>query len=380
MQKPKLLVLSFSDIANDARVKKQVLLFAEQYDVVTCGFGAAVLPEVEHLQLPASTSVAWSYLNGVLLRARLYRLDAWLQPNVRAARRALRGKSFDVVIANDIDTLAFAVKRFGGARVHSDLHEFFPGLHDNNSTWVRVRKPQLEWTLRTFGSQAGSVTTVSETIAERYQAEYGLACDVVRNAAPYRSFSAGAVAAPIRMVHSGGAFAERRIDVMMRAAALTKTDLIFDLYLTQPDSPHGKELRALAGELGERVTVHPPVPQGELVALLNSYDVGIHVLPATNTNNSLALPNKFFDYVQARLGMVIGPTADMVKLLERYELGRVADGFDRDTIVAALDTLTPHEVATWKANAAAAAQECSAEAQQHVWEHAVASRLRGSAA
>lgn len=375
-EQPKLLILSFSDIANDARVKKQVHLFADRYEVVTCGYGEQVLPGVEHIRLPVTRSRTWPYINGVLLRMRLYRLDGRLQPAVRAARRLLNGRTFDAVLANDIDTLPLAVQLFGGGRVHSDLHEFFPGIHDDNPTWVRVRKPQFEWALRAFGRRAGSVTTVSDTIAARYRSEYGLSAGVVRNAAPYREFLPGLVGTPIRMVHSGGAFAERHIDVMMEAAARTQTDLVFDLYLTQQDSPYGRELQALAARLGERITVHPPVPQGELVELLNSYDVGIHVLPATNTNNALALPNKFFDYVQARLGMVIGPTADMAKLLMNYDLGVVADGFDRDDIVRALDQLDPARVTKWKSHANEAAQELSADAQQHVWEASIEERTR----
>ena len=39
--KPKLLILSFSPIASDARVLKQVDLFAEDYEVTTCGYGPA---------------------------------------------------------------------------------------------------------------------------------------------------------------------------------------------------------------------------------------------------------------------------------------------------------------------------------------------------
>lgn len=370
--KATVLILSFSDIANDARVKKQVRLFADSYRVVTCGFGDQVMPGVEHLRLDQVAGRAWPYVDAVLLRLRLYALDYRFGPYARAARRALSGRSFDVVIANDIDTLGVAVDLFGGERVHSDLHEYFPGLHDDNDTWRRVRKPYAEWILRSYCTRAASATTVSDTIARRYLGEFGIDCGVVRNAAPLMDFEPGQVGAPIRMVHSGGAAAERRIEVMMEAAARTETDLVFDLYLTQQHTPYAQRLRDLADELGDRVTVHPPVPQSQLVETLNGYDVGIHILPATNTNNELALPNKFFDYVQARLGMVIGPTADMAALLDRYELGLVADSFEVESVVRALDSLVPERVELWKRNADAASEECSAEAQQHTWAEAVA--------
>ena len=50
-ERPRLLILSFSPIASDARVLKQVRLFAERYDVTTCGFGPQPHPDVEHVQV-----------------------------------------------------------------------------------------------------------------------------------------------------------------------------------------------------------------------------------------------------------------------------------------------------------------------------------------
>ncbi|MEK8228005.1 hypothetical protein NKG05_20820 [Oerskovia sp. M15] len=39
--RPRLLILSFSPIVNDARVLKQVEEFREDYEVTTCGYGEA---------------------------------------------------------------------------------------------------------------------------------------------------------------------------------------------------------------------------------------------------------------------------------------------------------------------------------------------------
>ena len=212
---------------------------------------------------------------------------------------------------------------------------------------------------------------MSDTIADRYRDEFGVTCGVVRNAAPLQELEPTSVGSPLRIVHSGGAQPNRRIEVMMEAVAASSADVILDLYLTQQTSPYAQGLRDLAEQLGERVTVYPPVPQAELVRTLNAYDVGIHVLPPTNTNNALALPNKFFDYLQARLGMIIGPTADMARLLAQYDVGVVADSFDVDAVTRAIDSLDPAQVGEWKRNAHARAAEGSAERQEHVWREAI---------
>lgn len=370
--RPTLLIVSFSDIANDARVKKQLLLFAEHYRVLSCGFGEQLRDDIPHIRLDSSESRFVRYLEAILLRLRWYRLTYWLHPWVRRTRRALRGRSFDAAIANDLDTLGVVLRIVGDERTHAELHEYFPGLYDQVPAWNRLRRPYLQWQLRAHATRAASVTTVSDTIAERYRAEFGFDSEVVRNAAPMQQLEPGPVSSPLRIVHSGGAQANRRIEVMMEAVARTDLDATLDLYLTQQGTPYADGLAKLAEELGERIRLHPPVPQAELVGVLNGYDVGIHVLPPTNTNNALALPNKFFDYVQARLGIVIGPTADMAKLVRQYEVGAVAEGFGVDDVVRTLDRIDPEQVAEWKRNAHAHAEEASAERQEQAWRDAIA--------
>ena len=119
------------------------------------------------------------------------------------------------------------------------------------------------------------------------------------------------------------------------------------------------------------MTVHDPVPQGELLDLINRHDVGVHVLPPTVTNNALALPNKFFDYVQARVGVIVGSTPGMAELVDRYGLGAVADGFDEADIRHVLDGITSESVGEWKLAADRAAEELAAERQFPVWTAAV---------
>src|SRR5690606_16036818 len=82
------LVLSFSPIASDARVLKQVDLLAAEHRVTTCGYGPAPHGVVEHLEIPSSAaSVA---LNGRLITARAYLPAYAALPAVAAARRLLR--------------------------------------------------------------------------------------------------------------------------------------------------------------------------------------------------------------------------------------------------------------------------------------------------
>lgn len=369
-----LLIVSFSRLEQDARVRRQVSLLAPDNRTVTAAHGPAVPEAAEHVELPlpptGSHRKVRFYTESALLRLRAYRLLYWTDPTVRAARKALRGRDYARVIANDIESVPLALSLADASRVHADLHEFYPGLHDDNPRWVKLRKPYLEWLIRTYATRAASATTVGEGVRAAY-APFDLPLEIVTNAPAYRSLAPTGVHEPIRLVHAGGAMPGRKIELMMKAAAATATDLSFTLYLTSSSPAYLTQLRDLAAELGPRIRIEPAVPATELLDRLHDYDVGIHLLPPTVTNQALALPNKFFDFVQARLGVIVGPTPGMASLVEKHDLGAVTEGFAVEDIVAVLDALTPERITAWKGAADTAAEELSAERQTPVWAAAV---------
>ena len=55
--RPRVLVLSFSPIAGDARVLKQVDVFGVEYDVTTCGYGPQPPGSSEHIRVPDEARV-----------------------------------------------------------------------------------------------------------------------------------------------------------------------------------------------------------------------------------------------------------------------------------------------------------------------------------
>lgn len=369
-----LLIMSFSRLEQDARLQRQISLFAERYRVITAGFGPAVPGAVEHVEIPLPPSGRRgrlrAYTEAVLLRLRAYRLIAATDPMHRAALRRLRHLNPNRILANDINTVPLALRLVDGTKVHADLHEFYPGLHDDVPAWVRLRRPYLEWMVRTFARRAASVTTVGSGLADAYR-PYGIDAAVVTNAPAFVRRSPGAVSSPVRIVHAGAALPTRRIERMMRAVARSTADVVLTIHLTPNNPAYLEELQALADQLGGRVRLEPPVPHRELLDMLGTHDVGIHVLPPTVTNQVLALPNKFFDFVQARLGLIVGPTAGMAALVRERHLGVVTDGFTEDDIKFAIDGIDAAIVNRWKHASDAAAADLSAAPQMQTWVNAV---------
>jgi hypothetical protein len=279
---------------------------------------------------------------------------------------------FDIVLVDDVEPARLVLTMGLSGRVHADLHEYFPRLHDEVPAWNKVRRPYFEWLIRQIVGRVGSATTVGAGIADEYRRVFGLECGVVTNASPAQRLSPSAVGSTIRIVHSGVAQPSRQLEIVMRGVAAATTDVSLDLFLMANDTIYLAQLKELAGSLGDRVTIRDPLPQRDLVKALNAFDVGIHVLPATSFNNTNALPNKFFDYVQARLGLIIGPSPEMVRILDEYRFGAVTEGFTAADVERVVNSLTSKRVTEWKRHADEAATTLSSERQVEVWKRAIA--------
>lgn len=371
-----MLILSFSGIENDGRVLRQIDEFSRDFDVTTCGAGEQPRPGVTHVRVEHVTPAWARHAQGLLLHLKQYRLAYWVVPYIREARRRLKAGNFDVVIANDLTAAGVAAAIAPGSRTLLDLHEYWPGLHDDVAEWRKLREPYHRWLLRAYAGRAAARTTVSQVIADRYHAEFGFDVEVVANASVLRELSPVATSSPLRFVHSGIAKPARRIEVMMRAVAASTTGATLDLYLTGVGSDYHRGLQRLAAELGERIRIVPPVPHAELIGRLNHYDVGLPFLPPTTTNIRLCLPNKFFDYVQARLAIVSGPTQAMADLIAEHDLGVVTESFEVEALTAAVDALSTQTVAGFKEHTDVAAHVLAGETQIAVWRRIV-DRIQG---
>lgn len=293
VSRPKLLIISFSEIYRDVRILKQIRLFADEYEVTTCGFGPRPSERVTHFEIPKKESEFTVKARAAAIRLHLYGFAYWMTYAVRVAVKQLRGKNFDVIIANDLMTVGVARRIAHPSQIHVDLHEYWPGLHDGDPVWVKVRQPYNEWLIRKFVVPAASVTVVSEPIRELYEQGFGFDSYVVPNASPFLDLPPSEqVSDRLSIVHAGGASPARRIEDLMRAVAAVPIASL-DLYLVGEGTEYYQSLLDLADTLGERIQVLPPVPSTDLVPTLNLYDVGIHQLPPTNTNHVVAMPNKF---------------------------------------------------------------------------------------
>ncbi|GAA3927302.1 glycosyltransferase family 1 protein [Microbacterium soli] len=368
--RPRILVLTHTPIDREPRALKQINYFAQRADVTTAGFGSAPVEGVPHIELESSPATSGLLripgLYTLLLGLRQYRLFDKVKPRNRAALPLLQNGEWDVVIAHDVHTLALAQQLTATKGILLDLHEYAPRQNENSFLWRLLIAPYFRWICRTQVPNAAGVTTVGQGIVDEYRRQFGFESTLVVNATPYQELTPGQVGSTIRMVHSGIPAPARKLEAMIEAVKLTRTDVTLDLYLIKDGSAYYDELVALAGD-DPRIFFRDPVPYAELVQTLNQYDVGLSVIAPTTFNLAWCLPNKFFDFIQARLGVIVGPSPEMVAFVERYGIGEVAEGFDGAALAKVLDGLTPETVRNWKEQSHENAHALSSEEQVKIW-------------
>ncbi len=355
-------MVSFSPIHSDARVLRQLSVVARRAHVTTIGYGPAPAGSDEHLRLPDGAPSLPQTPRGVaLLAARRWRAAERAAPASRHAIRLAGGRRWDAVVANDARALPVAHRLAAGAPVWADLHEWAPEERSHVRSWRLLVSPLMDHLCRTYLPRCAATTTVAASIADLYAERYAVRPQVMRNAAPWADLSPTAVDGPgIRLVHSGGAIPGRNLEAMLDVVAALGDGYSLDLYL-MPGGDGGRYLRALreraAGHPG--ITFHEPVAPEELPATLNAYDVGVFWIPPFNANAARTLPNKLFDFVQARLAVAVGPSPEMARVVTDHGLGVVSTDFSVAACAESLAGLTREQVAGFKARSHAASRELS---------------------
>jgi hypothetical protein len=301
----------------------------------------------------------------------MHRTYSMLEPRDRAAYELLKSGSWDVIVAHDAQTLSLASRLAPLHGVLDDMHEYAPKQSLPSLRWNLLFQPYYSWLCRTFAATSAAVTTVSQGIVDEYQRVFGIDATLVVNATPHYDLPVKPVGRPIRLVHSGGVAPQRRLDIMIQGVRETTADVTLDLYLVDTDSPVMAQLRELAGD-DPRIRFCEPVPYAQLVPTLNSYDVGLSIFPPTTFNLAWCLPNKFFDFVQARLGVIVGPSPEMMRFVDEYGIGLVLPDFEPTTLARALEGLSTERVEAWKSASDSKVLELSGEEQGKIWGRVVA--------
>jgi Glycosyltransferase Family 4/Glycosyl transferases group 1 len=374
------LVMALSDLAVDPRVNRQIRFLHGHYDLVTLGYRPAGIPDVEFLgisPLVGAKNPLVRKAKGALRRAhaalrflgRDFESYYWSQGYVREMMHAVADQRADIIIANDVLTLPVACRcaKAWKAKVLFDAHEYAPRELEDLWQWRWFQAPLIRHICREYIPQVDAMTTVCQGIADEYWQTTGVKATVLTNAAEYNDLPVRlhVPGAAVRMIHHGGANRSRKLENMIDMMDHLDSRFELTFVLVGEDRAYHRRLELLA-KRNDRVKFLPPVGMRELPRFLNPFDIGLFLLEPTNFNYLHALPNKLFEFIQARLAVAIGASPEMAAVVKRTQVGVVGEDFQPKTLAAHLNRLTSDDINHYKQRSDAVAWELSAEANREI--------------
>lgn len=131
--------------------------------------------------------------------------------------------------------------------------------------------------------------------------------------------------------------------------------------LVPSEKGYYEELVARASKYGN-IKFIPPVDFSKIPEFINQFDIGVYILDNKLINAKYALPNKFFEFVQARLMVAVCDSFEMKNYIKKYDVGISASENTAESMASVLKGITEKDIMHYKQNAHVFAQKLSSEA------------------
>ena len=275
----------------------------------------------------------------------------------------------DIIIAHDWDGLYLASelkkKRKWDAKIYFDAHEYGPNQFNASIRWRLITKPLINYSLRKCKDDIAAMSTVCDGIASEYEKYFEFTngfVKVITNASDYQyTLKPNEIKGnKIKLIHHGNASSLRKLELMIKMMKYLdpdKYEFTFMLIRLEPD--YYDYLVRLSKKFNN-IKFIEPVPFYEITKTINNYDIGVFLLLPEHFNYKYALPNKLFEFIQARLAIAISPSIEMVKIVDKYELGIHSKYFSPKSLANSIAQLTPEMIMKYKKNSDKYAAELSA--------------------
>ncbi len=278
-------------------------------------------------------------------------------------------RKFDIVVSNDLDTLlgSFLAYKIKSTNLVYDSHEYFTevpelqGRKRTQSIWKSIEKrilPKIKYAY-----------TVSELIALEYQKLYGIKMNVVRNL-PYYINSEKLVkpekTGTFNILYQGslniGRGLEQLID-SMQFIENAKLIIIGDGDITQQlkEQIQNKNLT-------NKIELKAKIPFSDLIKETQKASLGVSLEENIGLNYYYALPNKLFDYIQARVPILISPFPEMHKIVDKYDIGTTYEHKTPQKLAEKINKIIEQKelYQKWRNNTEQAAQELCWENEEQI--------------
>jgi hypothetical protein len=383
--KKKTLIIAFLESSKDVRVIRQVQALRDHHQVTLAGRGAP-MEGVDFIEIDQVPKTFWPLrkINTLLylMNKQNYKKNKqydklYWDTSRKMLLNHLKTKTFDIILANEPETFPMAVaykKYHPNTKIVFDAHEYYPEQQeiDPNNPEEVFAQAFFDYPCAQYIPRADLLITVSPGLVDAYRRLTGKNAEIVTNAVQYAPGLTPQTTDPnrIKLVYAGNVNPTRRLENYLEMTQELEERFRLDLILITPKHPPHLEYYNRILQQAERypkVQILPGIPQNQLHAALNAYDLGIYQHMPTTLNDRCSLPNKFFDFVQARIGTLSTPLQDLPTYFSKHGIGLTAPGFEPKDIADTLNALSAQQIQGFKENAHAHAYELSAETQaQHL--------------
>ncbi|MBU8893270.1 MAG: glycosyltransferase [Bacteroidales bacterium] len=278
-------------------------------------------------------------------------------------------RKFDIVVANDLDTLTgtYIASKIKKNILVYDSHEYFtevPELvkrHFKRKIWKYIESKILPRIRFTY--------TVSESVANEYQRLYGINMRVVRNLPNYinyESLEKPKKTENFQILYQGSLNVSRGLEQIIDSMEFidnAKLTIIGDGDIT------GQLKEQISSKnLTEKIDLKEKIPFAELINETQKADLGISLEENIGLNYYYSLPNKLFDYIQARVPVLVSPFPEMQKIVNQYDIGSVYDHKNTQALADKIKEIIKlnDQYQKWKDNTEKAAKELCWENEEKI--------------
>jgi glycosyltransferase involved in cell wall biosynthesis len=279
-----------------------------------------------------------------------------------------------VLLSNDLDTLpanSLAAWILRIPHIH-DCHEYFRGVPELNGRPfpVRIWKKIED---KTFPG-LDSVYAVNASIAKIYSEEYGRSVEVIRNVPkagngsdPKNSSLLNFPEGKKIILYQGSVNVDRGLEEAISAMKFVKSDAVLVIIGTGDVIEKLKE-QVSREELTTKVLFTGEIPFQELTSYTILADIGLSIEKDVSLNYHYCLPNKFLDYIQARVPVLVSPLPEMTAIVEKYRIGEMIESHDPEYLASRFDTMLSDSsrIALYRKNLEAAAHELCWENEEQI--------------
>ncbi len=349
----KILILSYSPLDRDPRVRRQILALKNDYMIVAAGQTSPNISGVDFVSLNTKHDyrrllfrLGWM-ISGKSIRKLAFSgclEKAYWDPKHESIYQKVKSINCDGIIANDVNMLPISIRIASekNLKVYFDAHEY--ATKQNQEERRDYKSLIYEWALKNYIQQPASFTTVCEGLAKEYNSEFGRLPEIILNAPLLEDLSPSKVDPhKIDLVHHGIAAPKRKIETLIELMHKLDSRFHLNLYLVDYNKSYLSHLKYLSKDL-DNITFKEPVKTELISKEINKYDIGIYMLNDDSFNMKYALPNKFFEFIQARLAIAIWPSPEMAKIIENNKLGWVTTSRDIQNMASLLNHLSEQDI------------------------------------